>query len=104
MKKSELLFRQADEADNDFQFWAKHHNAEREQRREQFEEQFLPTIMSSPLVSSVLERNDGDMYAIEFTDGTKVDYYPKKDRAMIHRPNQWKSYGRTWILNKINSK
>lgn len=104
MKKSEILFRQADEAENDFQFWAKYHNAEREQQAEQFKETFLPTIMDSPLVSRVLERNGGDMYTIEFSDGVMVDYYPKKDRAMIHRPNQWKSYGRTWIFNKINRK
>lgn len=102
MKKSELLFKQADEADNDFQFWAKHHNAEREQRKEHFQEKFLPTIMESPLVVSVSERQDGSMYIIEFTDGVKVDYYPKKDRVFVKKLNHWKSYGRTWILNKIN--
>lgn len=100
MKKSERLTKEADEAENDFQYWNKRRLAKREEQLEMFEEKFLQTIKDSPKVKSVEHRPDQSLYMIDFEDGVSIAYYPKKDRVCIKKTNHWKSYGRTWILNK----
>jgi hypothetical protein len=100
MKKSELLHRQADEADNDFQFWNLKTQAEKEEKLERFVEKHLPTIQQSENVVSVEDREY--MFMIEFKDGTKIDYYPKKDRVFIKKINTWKYNGLAWVLGKCH--
>lgn len=99
MKKSELLHRQADESDNDFQFWNFKTQAEKEEKFERFTEHHLPKIQQSEKVISVEDREH--MFMIEFSDGTRIDYYPKKDRVFIKKINHWKSDGLAWLLGKI---
>jgi len=103
MKKSDKLFVEAEQEENDFRYWSKIYDAEREKRKENFEDNFLPTIKNSPHVLSIEERMSGSMLMIEFSDGVKIDYYPKKDRVFIKKLCHWKSYGKTWILNKIST-
>ena len=103
MKKSDQLFIDAEQEENDFRYWSKLDNAKKEQRKEVFEEHFLPKIKESEKVVSMEERQSGSMWIIEFSDGVKIDYYPKKDRVFVKRVNHWKSNGKTWILNKIQT-
>lgn len=43
------------------------------------------------------------MYIIEFSDGTKIDFYPKRDKVFIKKINYWIPYGLSWILSKIQT-
>jgi hypothetical protein len=100
MKKSEQLELEACQQENDSKAWALHNQAKRESRMETFEETELPKVNESENVTEVV-RYPNSFFRITFKDGLIVDYYPKKDRLKVIKPEKWHHNGLSWIKTKL---
>lgn len=98
-KKSEELMWKAAQEDNDLRAMGLYTKVLREQRNERFEEEYLPRLKELvPIEFS------GDKYIIETKIYGKLDFYPKVNKVLIRKDNQWKKPGLKWLLTNIRKK
>lgn len=98
-KKSEELMWRAAEETNDLRAMGLYSKVLREQRYERFEEDYLPRLKELvPIEFSV------DKYVIDTKRFGKLDFYPKVNKVLIRKENQWKKPGLKWLLTNIKKK
>ena len=97
---SEELRKQAAQADNDFQAMSLLNKSLREHRLEKFQDFIIPLQQKG---YDVVESNhkytiDTDTQSIRFGI---VDYFPKANKLLIRKDNQWIKPGLTWIRKNL---
>jgi len=101
MKKSEELYQAAAEADSDF----KALNLRTKGLREARVERFLEQDYSEQLIAkgcTILPFNGNKIVIDTQTDKFGVlDYFPKANKVLIRKSNQWKNQGLKWIKENI---
>ena len=102
MKKSTELRKQAAQADNDFSAMGLLNGALRESRSERFLEGVLPDLLRSGYDIACDGNSkytiDTDSQSVKF--GT-VDYFPKANKLLIRKSNQWIKPGLAWINENL---
>lgn len=102
MKESEKLYQQAHAEDNDLKHLGLYKKAKRAERMEKFIEIAQP-ILEKNFSIDINER--AGRVSIETVQYGVIDYYPKSDRLLIRKDNDWKTFGCSWISkNLINIK
>lgn len=97
-KKSEILKKQADEADHDLRALGLMTGAIREARLERFEEKYLPILLKQGIDITHDEKNH--CYIFECSEGL-VNFYPKANKLLIRKKNQWIKPGLQWIVKHV---
>ncbi len=97
---SEELRKQAAQADNDFQAMSLLNKSLREHRLEKFQDFIIPLQQKG---YDVVESNhkytiDTDTQSIRFGI---IDYFPKANKLLIRKDNQWIKPGLTWIRKNL---
>jgi predicted urease superfamily metal-dependent hydrolase len=103
MKKSEAYRQRAQEADHVLAALGLHTKAVREERKERFEEKWLPLLLEKEVVVTHFA-NPQNKYEICFMEnGTEevVDYFPKVNKILIRKSNKWIKPGLRWIVKKF---
>lgn len=101
--KSEELKKEAQKEENDFSYMAKMNKSIRESRLERFEDGYAEKLESNNCI--VIPFN-GIKVVID-TQIEKfgiIDYYPKANRILIRKLNEWKSQGLKWINHNLLEK
>lgn len=96
MKKSEELLQQSREEDNDLKSYGIYLQSLREQRIEKFVEGWLIPLS---IKYEVIENNH--KYSITTQEYGIIDYFPKKNKLLIRKQNEWKEQGLKWIINNL---
>lgn len=100
-KLSQQIELEACKEEDDWKAWALHAKAYKEAKKESFEDEVLPILNASDLISFVT--NEGHFYKIGFKDGRIFDYYPIKNRLMRNKPSKWFSDGKNILLALIKT-
>lgn len=99
MKRSEELKKEAQSEDNDFKSLALHTKSLREARLEKFEEKYQLQLEQKGYTVIPF---DGQKVVIDTeTKWGTVDYFPKANRLLIRKKNQWKDMGLNWIVKNL---
>ena len=102
MGQKKLSLRLEEEAkmeENDFRAWNLHKKAYKAEKKETFEDDYLPRIKASDKVSFV---SGGEhFWKIGMKSGEIYDYYPVKNRLHKCRPSTWYYDGLKLILGMI---
>jgi hypothetical protein len=103
MKKSEQLRLRAEEADNDFAALGLETDALREERKERFEETWLPKLLKQDVVVTHYAHPQNKYEICFIEDGLQitVDYFPKANKVLIRHKNKWIKPGLRWIVQKF---
>lgn len=97
MKKSEKYSKAAQSEDNDFKSLALHIKALRERKSERFIEDWLPLISQR----YTTQLGDNGAYRITTQQYGIVDYFPKANKLLIRKDNQWMPIGLDWIIKHL---
>jgi len=100
MKKSELYHQRAQEADHVLQSLGLHGKAIREERKERFEEEWLPKLLEKDVIVTHYSQ-PANKYEIETREFGTVDYFPKANKVLIRNKNKWIKPGLRWIVKNI---
>jgi len=100
MKASELLKKQAQQVDNDFQAMSLLNKSLREHRLEKFQDYIISLQQKG---YDIVEDNfkytiDTDTQHVQFGI---IDYFPKANKLLIRKDNKWIKPGLTWIRNNL---
>lgn len=100
MKKSEELKEQAQQADNDFQAMSLLNKSLREHRLEKFQDYIIPLQEKGYDVVEMVHKYtiDTDAQSVHFGI---VDYFPKANKILIRKDNQWVKPGLNWIRKNL---
>lgn len=98
MKKSEELREQAAKADNDLAAMGLYNKALREERVEKFGA-WYDKLLRSDKVISISEQ--GGKFTINTDKYGIIDYFPKANKLLIRKENEWKEKGLNWIINNL---
>ncbi len=85
MKKSEKLKREAEQEENDLKALGLHTKVLREERVENFEENWLPKLRET----HICEEAKNGSYTIYSTRFGIMNYYPKANRLLFRRTQKW---------------
>ena len=96
MKESEKLILASQQEDNDIKSFALQCKALRESRSERFVEDWLPLLSKR---YNVVENNH--KYTITTQDYGIVDYFPKANKILIRKDNNWIKPGLKWIITNL---
>lgn len=100
MKKSDELDRMGSMEENDFRAWDLHFKAERERRKETFDEWFLP-ILKECYQIEYQEDRECYRFRMKFHQDVLFDFYPKGDKVHYHRPVKWVKDGLNHIISRL---
>jgi len=98
MKNSEILKQQADEEENDLKALGVYTKVLREERYERFEN-YKEKLLQKGYNLTEYEANG--KITIENTPFGIVDYFPKANKILIRRSNDWKTMGLKWIITNL---
>lgn len=102
MEKSEKLYQEAAQEENDLKYMGIIKKANREKRAEVFLATLFPRLVNS---GYVVEEPDDNKFSIITLDHGIVDFFPKANKVLIRKKNEWVPYGSHWIeKNLINPK
>ena len=105
MKKSEIYFGKAQEADTLYEALGLHTKAIREERKERFEETWLPKLMQKEVIVTHygLPQEKYEICFIEMNTQKQetIDYFPKANKVLIRSQNKWIKPGLKWIVQKF---
>ena len=100
-KKSEELLQQSRQEENDYKSWNLHTKSLREARLEKFEEgEYIQLLKESNCIfipfdgRKVIVDTQTDEYGI-------LDYFPKANKVLIRKKNEWKAQGLKWMFNNL---
>lgn len=96
MKESEKLMLASKQEDNDVKSFALQCKALRESRSERFVEDWLLLLSKR---YNILENNH--KYTITTQDYGIVDYFPKANKILIRKDNNWIKPGLKWIITNL---
>ena len=96
MKESEKLILSSQQEDNDTKSFALQLKALRESRSERFVEDWLLLLSKR---YNILENNH--KYTITTQDYSIVDYFPKANKILIRKDNNWIKPGLKWIIANL---
>lgn len=96
ISESERLMSLSRQEDNDIKSFALMCKALREQRCERFDK-WLPIIQSQYDV--VLRPNSS--YQITTQKFGIIDYFPKANKVLIRKDNDWKKPGLKWLIDNL---
>ena len=96
MKESEKLILSSQQEDNGTKSFALQCKALRESRSERFVEDWLPLLYKR---YNIVENNH--KYTITTQDYGIVDYFPKVNKILIRKDNNWIKPGLKWIIANL---
>jgi hypothetical protein len=96
MKKSEILKQEADKLDNDLAYMGAMNKVMREERLERAVP-WLEALHKSLEVISITTDALGTKYTINTESYGILDYFPKANKILIRKKNQWIQPGLKWI-------
>lgn len=96
MKKSEELTTTSQKEVNDIKSFALQCKALRESRSERFVEDWLPLLSKK---YNIVENNH--KYTITTQDHRVVDYFPKANKLLIRKDNNWIKPGLKWMIANL---
>lgn len=97
MKKSEELQLASQQEDNDLKSFGLACKALREKRSERFEDDWLPVLKQRYPIE---ERNNGS-FTITTQEFGLIDYFPKANKLLIRKENNWIKPGLRWIVTNL---
>jgi hypothetical protein len=97
MKESEKLHALADTAEHVMTAYGLRLKAMREARSEKFVEDWLPLLS----LRYRIDYNNGK-YTFTTEEFGKIDFFPKANKVLVRRDNDWKKKGLTWIINNMS--
>lgn len=100
MKESEFYRLGIAKDDNDLRALGNYTKVLRCERKEVFEEKWLPKLKK--VVFSVAYRKNGS-YTFQHPKYGFIDYFPKANKLLIRRKNKWIKPGLKWIVKNILS-
>jgi hypothetical protein len=103
MRKSELYRQRAQEADHVLAALGLHTKALKEERKERFEERWLPLLMEKKVLL-IKWTHPVFKYEITYiTNGKQetIDFFPKANKVLIRSQNKWIKPGLRWIVKNI---
>lgn len=100
LKLSQQIELEASQQESDWKAWRLHEKAYKQEMKEYFQDEILPKIKASQLVSFVTEK--ANFFQIGFKDGNIYDYYPGRDRIMRHKPSTWFYGGKKLLAGMIS--
>lgn len=100
MKKSEQLRKEAEREDNDLVAIGIYNKVLREERSERFEN-YIDKLLKVGFDVTEVEKQG--KFTIEPTDFGTVDYYPKANKVLIRKDNEWIKGGLRWIIKNLLS-
>jgi len=101
MKRSEILHQEALEEENDSKAFSLHYKAMREVRLERFEEHNYTEQLEKK--NCIVVPFNGTKITID-TQTDKwgvIDYFPKANKVLVRKDNEWKTTGLKWINENI---
>lgn len=98
MSKSDELKREAQAEDNDLKAMGLYRKAARESRFEAFSAYIEPLLKKGINVTEIT--NQGK-FILEPTEFGTIDYYPKANKVLIRKNNQWYNQGLSWIIRML---
>lgn len=98
-KLSAQIELEACKEESDWKAWRLHQKSYKQAKKEAFEDDVLPLLKASPLVSFTTDKVS--FYQIGFKDGLIYDYYPGVDRLMRHKPAKWYYDGKNLLIGMI---
>jgi len=102
MKNSEELRAKAATEDNDFKALGLYVKAIREQRLERLEK-YLPGMEKKGYVLQWVDSSQ--KLIIDTSESAKdigiIDYYPKANKILIRKKNEWKTPGLNWLITNL---
>lgn len=96
--KSNDLMKKANNEDNDLKAMGLYTKVMREQRSERFENYKDKIIQAG---YNIIEHEAQGKYTIEPTPYGIIDYYPKANKVLIRKDNEWKTAGLRFIINNL---
>ena len=100
MKNSEEYTKAAQEAENDFKSLSLHTKSIREARLERFEDGYKELLEAKLCI--VIPFNGNKIVIDTQTDEFGIlDYFPKANKILIRKSNQWKNQGLRWLQTNI---
>jgi hypothetical protein len=98
MKKSQELYKQANEEDNDLKALGLYTKSLREGRLENFKQSYLPLLLKKDY--EVAEYNN--KYTIDtYSEFGVLDFFPKANKILIRKDNKWIKPGLQWIIKNL---
>lgn len=102
MKKSDEIKEELSKEDNDLKALGLHTKLNRENRKELFEDVWLPKLQDETDVVIDSENSKYSIYSVVF--GT-IDFYPKANKVLIRKQNKWiKGNGLNWLIKHFDLK
>jgi hypothetical protein len=103
MRKSEIYRQRAQESDNVFAALGLHTKALREERKERFEETWLPKLLEKEVIVThfAIPQNKYEICFIENGTEKIIDYFPKANKVLVRSQNKWIKPGLKWIVQKF---
>lgn len=98
--KSDELKNEAQKEENDFAYMAKMNKSMREARLERFEDGYAEKLEANNCIvipfngSKVVIDTQTEKFGI-------VDYYPKANKVLVRKLNEWKTQGLRWINDTL---
>lgn len=100
-KLSTKLFREASEEENDLASLGKEAKAIRQVRVEKFAKWHDELLASSDVISVTEFPNQGKFEIRTSTEHGIIDYFPKANKLLIRKNNDWKEKGLNWLKENI---
>jgi hypothetical protein len=100
MKKSEKLKQKADTLDNDLAYLGAMNKVMRQERVERFEP-WLEELKTSSFIISIVSDLGQGKHTITTKDYGVIDYFPKANKLLIRKNNNWIQPGLKWIVTNL---
>lgn len=104
MKESEKLKEQASQEDNDLKYMGLMKKAHREERNEEFYANWLGNLYESDRVISIKELTMQGKFEINTSEHGMIDFFPKANKVLIRKKNDWVYPGLKWLITQLISK
>jgi len=103
MKKSEIYHQRAQEANHILAALGMETKALREERKERFEETWLPKLMQREVIVTYFAFPASKYEICYMKDGIQetIDYFPKANKVLIRSKNKWIKPGLRWIVKNL---
>ena len=98
MKKSEQLRKEAEQEENDLVAMGIYNKVLREERLERFEN-YIDKLLRAGF--DVTEIAGQGKFTIKPTDFGTIDYFPKANKVLIRKDNQWIKGGLRWLIKNL---
>lgn len=98
MKKSEALRIEAGEIESDFKYFGMANKIMREERKETFEDKWLPLLQKKVTVTY---HETMGKYTFSTRKLGTMDFYPKRNRVLVRDENRWVNRGLQWLIKNF---